>query len=181
MRCIAVVISLSLARAATAGPLEEARDVDQSPTQLLIRTHRGGYGQPPASVPTVPRETPAAKLRERTEAMDSSAALTDVDGAEDPAAILRAIRSQHLVMRACYEDAFRRRPDAAGAIPIRFTIEPAGRVVRFVVETNSVADAKIAGCFTERSRDWRFPRQAKPMSFLYVFRWPSLKEAGSPP
>jgi TonB family protein len=72
-------------------------------------------------------------------------------------------------VRVCYLHALRLRPDLAGRVVVRFTVDPAGAVSSARVESDSVGDPTMSACMLDAVRHWRFPAGTESETVSYPF------------
>lgn len=96
----------------------------------------------------------------------------EVDGALDPDAIARFVKTRIASVKDCYERELKRNPQLAGKVAIAFTIEESGRVSEAEVETNTMGSDTVASCIAERIKRWVFPKPkggSVTVSYPFIF------------
>jgi hypothetical protein len=105
-----------------------------------------GYGD---HVGTLARRAPRLPV-----VMPASAS---VRGALDKEIVRRIVRRHLNEVRYCYESSLARRPSLAGRVVTSFTIAPTGRVLSSLLQSSTLADAKVEACIVGAVRRWEFP------------------------
>lgn len=94
-----------------------------------------------------------------------------------PAQIQRIVMSRYGAYRACYESAAARSPGLSGGVAISFTISPSGSVSSASVASNSLGNARVAGCILRQFKRLSFPSSSKPTNSYYPLNFaPSKKK-----
>ncbi len=78
-------------------------------------------------------------------------------GGLDKERIRLGISAHRDEIRACYERALARKPGLKGLVKVRFVINADGSVSEPSTPQNTVGDAGLAQCITDRLTTWRFP------------------------
>jgi hypothetical protein len=71
-------------------------------------------------------------------------------------AVRRIIRSRFEGPNRCFAEGFRRKPQLAGTVQLRFTILPSGEVTKLRLLT-TLLDEKVVECIENEVAKWRFP------------------------
>lgn len=89
----------------------------------------------------------------------------------DEQAVKFVILGKREQIKACYESVLRRRPNAAGNVRVRWTIDALGRAEDAHVVSGTLADAGLQACLVARIEQWQFP---KPQNGKVDFEYPFL-------
>ncbi len=91
----------------------------------------------------------------------------------DREAIRRVIIANRTAIRSCYETQLNRNPNLYGRVVLEWDIDERGRVIRAVINSNSMANNSVADCVLRLLRTWRFPEmppdQIGRVLFPFVF------------
>ena len=93
----------------------------------------------------------------------------------DKAAVQRVMMGRSGAYRACYELELQRRPDIAGRVELRFTIEPDGSVSGVTVTYSDLNNKNVETCLIKQVSTLQFP---KPDGGICVIRWPFKFQPG---
>lgn len=95
-------------------------------------------------------------------------------GGMDKSVIRRVVRSHINEVRACYNQALTRNPNAAGKVEVAFIISTTGKVTTSTVTQNALRDVAAGKCVAKAVKRWRFPRplggSAVTVHYPFVFR-----------
>ncbi len=105
----------------------------------------------------------------------SAAPAHAAEGKLDKDLIRRVVRAHIPEIRACYNQALARDPNAAGNIVIDFTIGEQGRVTSTAVGSSDFEDAAVPQCMRTAIGGWLFP---KPEGGAVDVSYPFLLEPG---
>ncbi len=87
--------------------------------------------------------------------------------------IMAVIRANLNQIRHCYEQLLQRSPSASGKMGTSFTIDTSGRVSSVSVSQDTINDAVMRGCVTDKMRRWAFPKprggQSVSVNYPFVF------------
>lgn len=90
--------------------------------------------------------------------------------------IKRVVRRNVNQVRYCYEKALVNNPGLAGKVTVKFVIDREGKVVSATAADNTVGDATVASCITNRFMSWTFP---KPADGIVTVTYPFTFAAGN--
>lgn len=79
-------------------------------------------------------------------------------GSLDPAIIKRIVQTASPKIKACYDTALEKDPKVAGRLPIRFTIDPNGRVTSAAPSDATITEATFASCVVQCFQNLQFPQ-----------------------
>jgi TonB family protein len=80
------------------------------------------------------------------------------EGALDPELVRKVIHSHVSQIRFCYEQELSHKPDLAGRVRVRFTVNGAGDVpAASIAEGTNISDPELRACILSRVRGWQFP------------------------
>jgi hypothetical protein len=79
-------------------------------------------------------------------------------GSLDREIVRRIIRRHINEVKFCYEQALVTQPKLGGRILVRFMIAANGQVLSSVVESSTLANARVESCTAQAVRRWEFPR-----------------------
>jgi hypothetical protein len=91
---------------------------------------------------------------------DFVAGTPTVRGSLDKDIVRRIIRRHLNEVKFCYEQELARKQDLAGRIAVNFTIANTGQVAAAVVQSTTMANARVESCLVGAVRRWEFPRPA---------------------
>jgi len=80
-----------------------------------------------------------------------------VRGALDKEIIRRIVRRHINEVKFCYEQELTKRPALAGRIVVQFMIARTGQVLSSVLQSSSMANARVENCTVQAVRRWQFP------------------------
>jgi hypothetical protein len=93
----------------------------------------------------------------------------------DKGAVQKVVLGRSGAYRSCYEVELQRRPDIAGRVELRFTIEPDGSVSGVTVSASDLANKNVESCLVKQVSGLKFP---KPDGGICVIRWPFKFQPG---
>jgi TonB family protein len=87
----------------------------------------------------------------------------------DREAIHRVVQAHKSTIQFCYEKELAKKPDLAGRVTTRFSIDASGAVTEASVTDSTLGDANVEGCMLRQIKSWKFP--AKATTVTYPFRF----------
>jgi hypothetical protein len=89
-----------------------------------------------------------------------------------PEQIRRVVMSRYGAIRACYELALSKDPNAKGSVSVSFSVTPGGDVAGASIGNSTLGNPRVEGCMLRTFNRLRFPTADKPTnsSFPFVFK-----------
>ncbi|HEX7597893.1 MAG TPA: AgmX/PglI C-terminal domain-containing protein [Polyangia bacterium] len=81
-----------------------------------------------------------------------------VRGSLDKEIIRRVVRLHMNEVKYCYDQELVKQPALAGRISVQFAISGTGQVLSSVLQTSSMANARVESCVVNATRRWDFPK-----------------------